>query len=303
MKNLQKGAVIGIVSPAGFIKEGEDLNDAIDLLKGWGLEVKLADHLFNKYHHFAGTDTQRLNDFQQFLDDDSIKAIWCARGGYGSIRIIDKLDFSKFKKNPKWIIGYSDITVFHNTIHSLGLESLHAIMPTSTDSILNSKSATESLKKVLFGEKLQYKLPSNKYNKLGNVKAKIIGGNLSLMASMLGTKQTLDTTDKILFIEEIGEYKYQIDRMFQSLKLNGYFEHCKGLILGGFTKIKVNDPLFGMPIEELILAVVKDYDFPVCFDFSAGHITDNNTLIFGREANLEVGNDEVVVSFISNSGY
>jgi muramoyltetrapeptide carboxypeptidase len=297
LNNLQKGDIIGIVSPAGFIKDGEDLTNAINLLNSWGLKVEIGKSVFNKYHHFAGTDAERIDDFQQFLDDDSIKAIWCARGGYGSVRIINELDFSKFKKNPKWIIGYSDITVFHHVMHSLELESLHAIMPTSIDSILNSKSAIESLQKVLFGVELDYKFSSNKHNKLGSAKAKIVGGNLSLIASMLGTKYALDTKDKILFIEEIGEYKYQIDRMFQSLKLNGYFEHCKGLILGGFTNVKVNDPLFGMSIEELILATVKEYNFPVCFDFPAGHIIDNNVLVFGREVNLEVSSDEVIVDF------
>ena len=299
MENLQKGDIIGIVSPAGFIKEGEKLADAVNLLKSWGLEVKFGSCVFEKYNHFAGTDKQRLNDFQQFLDDDKIKAIWCTRGGYGSIRIIDKLDFREFKVHPKWIIGYSDITVFHNALHKLDMESLHAIMPTSTDSILQSKSATASLYKVLFGKNLSYQLKPNKYNKLGNIKAKIVGGNLSLLASMLGTAYALDTTNKILFIEEIGEYKYQVDRMLQSLKLNGYFRHCKGLILGGFTNIKVNDPLFGMTMEELILDVIKEYNFPVCFDFSAGHITDNNALIFGREVNLEVGSDEVIVRFVT----
>lgn len=297
LKKLQKGDVIGIVSPAGFIKEDEDLSIAISLLQNWGLKVKLGKHVFAKNNHFAGTDLQRKADFQSFLDDDNIKSIWCTRGGYGSIRIINDLDFTKFKVNPKWIIGYSDITVFHNAINGFGLESIHAIMPTSTDSILKSKSAIESLRKVFFGEELSYQYKSNKFNKLGKVEAKIIGGNLSLLASLTGTKFSLNTTDKILFIEEIGEYKYQIDRMLQSLKLNGYFKNCKGLILGGFTKIKLNEPSFGKTIEELILDVVKEYDFPICFDFEAGHITNNKALILGRTAVLNVEKEYVSLDF------
>lgn len=297
MNKLIKGDVVGIVSPAGFIKNDEDLSAALALLKKWGLKVKLGKHVFNKHCHFAGTDKERIEDFQNFLDDDSVKAIWCARGGYGSVRIMDKLDFSQFKKKPKWIMGYSDITVFHHVIHSFGLESIHAIMPTSTDSILKSTSATESLRKALFDEKLTYQFKSNKFNKLGKVNAEVIGGNLSILASMLGTEYALKTKNKVLFIEEVGEYKYSIDRMFQSLKLNGYFENCNGLILGGFTKIIKNDPDFGLTIEELILDVVKEFNFPVCFDFGSGHIINNNALIFGREAVLNVEENFVSLGF------
>ena len=297
MNNLEKGNIIGIVSPAGFIKDGEDLSKAIALVKSWGLKVKLGKHVFSKYKHFAGTDAQRAADFQAFLDDDSIHAIWCARGGYGSVRLLDKLDFTKFKKKPKWIIGYSDITVFHHVAQRLGIESIHAIMPTSLDAITESDSAKTSLRIALFGNNLSYKFKANKYNKIGRVSGKIIGGNLSIIASMLGSKYALNTKGNILFIEEIGEYKYSIDRMLQSLKLNGYFEHCNGLVLGSFTNIKKNDPEFGLSMEELILDVVKDYDFPVCFDFNAGHITQNNALIFGREAILDVSQSKVHLVF------
>ena len=227
MIKLQKGDLIGIVTPAGFIKEGENLDTAIQLIKSWGLQVKLGKNTFSKHHHFAGTDEERTNDFQTFLDDKNIKAIWCARGGYGSIRIIDKLDFTKFKKNPKWIIGYSDITVFHQAVNKLGFESIHAIMPTSTQTIksnkINDLKAVSSLKKALFNENLSYQIKSNKHNKLGTTSGKLIGGNLAIISSLLGTNYTLKTKNNMLFIEEIGEYKYRIDRMLQSLKLNGYF--------------------------------------------------------------------------------
>lgn len=297
MKKLVKNSIVGIVSPAGFIKEGEDLTTAINLLKKWGLQVKLGKAVFEKHHHFAGNDAVRLADFQQLLDDDTVSAIWCARGGYGSIRIIDQLDFTKFKKKPKWIIGYSDITVFHQVIQGFNLESIHAIMPTSTESILKSKNAINSLKSVLFGERLSYKFPSNKLNIIGKATGKVIGGNLSLLASLLGTKYALNTKNTLLFIEEIGEYKYRIDSMLQSLALNNYFKDCNGLILGGFTSIKNNDPSFGMTIEALILNIVKKYNFPVCFDFESGHITNNQALILGRQATLDIKKEDVSLNF------
>ncbi len=297
MKKLKKGDCIGILAPAGFVKEDENLKAAIQLLERWGLQIKFGKNLYKKHHHFAGTDTERIADFQTFLDAENIQAIWCARGGYGSVRIIDKLDFTKFKKNPKWIIGYSDITVFHQAINRLELESIHAIMPTSTTAILESKSAVESLRKVLFGETLSYKIKSNKYNKIGAAKGQLIGGNLSLISSLLGTDYSIKTKNKILFIEEIGEYKYRIDRMLQSLKLNGYFNDCKALILGGFTNIPENNPNFGMSIEALVLDVVSAYNFPVCFDFEAGHITNNNALIFGRQATLQIKEDYTTLKF------
>jgi len=297
LNNLKKGQVIGVVSPAGFIKDGEDLSKAIKLLESWGLKVKLGKHVFSKYKHFAGTDSQRAADFQQFLDDDSIHGIWCARGGYGSVRLLDHLDFSKFKRKPKWIIGYSDITVFHHVAQSIGVESIHAIMPTSLDAITESDSAKTSFRIAMFGSHLSYKFKANNYNRIGSASGKIVGGNLAIIASMLGSKYALDTKGNILFIEEIGEYKYSIDRMLQSLKLNGYFEQCNGLILGSFTNIKKNDPEFGLSIEELVLDLVKEYDFPVCFDFKAGHIANNNALIFGRKAMLEVDQNKVQLLF------
>ena len=301
MKKLQKGDIVGVVAPAGFIKDKTNITAGILLIESWGLRVKLAKNLFNKHGHFAGNDDERTSDFQSFLDDDSIKAIWCVRGGYGSIRIIDKINFNKFKTNPKWIIGYSDVTVFHQAINNLGFESIHAIMPTSTKTIksseVNGLNAVNSLKNILFGKELSYKIESNKHNKLGLVKGEIIGGNLSIISSLLGSKFSLKAKNKILFIEEVGEYKYSIDRMFQSLKLNGYFKDCSALILGGFTNIPENNPNFKMTIEELILDVVKEYDFPVCFDFPAGHITNNNSIIFGKNVTLEVGETTVLLKY------
>lgn len=295
---LKKNDTIGIIAPAGFIKESESINQAVKVLKNWGFKVKLAKHLFNKHHHFAGTDKERIEDFQVFLDDKNIKVIWCVRGGYGSIRIIDKLDFSKFKKHPKWIIGYSDITIFHHACFKFGIESIHSFMPTSTGTFLNCPTAIENFKNLLFGRNLEYTIPLNKYNKLGKVTGKIIGGNLTILTSLLGSNYALNTKKSILFIEEIGEYKYQIDRMLRSLDLNGYFKNCNALILGGFTNIKVNDPLFGESVEEIILNIVAKYDIPVCFDFPAGHIANNQPIIFGRNVCIEATNNSVKLNYL-----
>ena len=294
---LKKGNTIGILAPAGFLKETEGVNFSVKLLESWGFQVKFGKHIFKKHNHFAGTDNERIEDFQNFLDDKKIKAIWCARGGYGSIRIIDKLDFTKFKKNPKLIIGYSDITVFHQAVFDFNIKSLHSFMPTSIDTLKKSKTTVSKFKSILLGNKLTYKIKSNSKNKLGKVKGKITGGNLSIINSLLGTGFSIKRNNYILFIEDIGEYKYNIDRMLYSLKLNGYFKNCIGLIVGSFSKIPKNNPSFNQTIEEIILNIVKEYDFPVCFDFPAGHITNNNPIFFGKESNLIVSKNNVTLSF------
>ncbi len=296
---LKKNDVVGIVAPAGFIKNQESINQAITLLKNWGLQVKLGKHLFKKHNHFAGTDAERLEDFQNFLDDPKINAIWCARGGYGSVRIIDKLDFSSFKKNPKFIIGYSDITLFLTTVYNLNIPSIHSFMPTSLDTILHHKEAVLTFKNILFGNSVSYVIKQNKNNKKGIAKGKIIGGNLSILQSICGTPYSINKEKYLLFIEEIGEYKYHIDRMLHTLKLNGVLKNCSGLIVGNFTNIKKNDPLFGETIEEIILNTTKEYSFPICFDFPAGHIGNNNPIIFGKDAILQVG-ETISLKYIDN---
>ena len=297
---LKEKDTIAIVAPAGFIKNKKSIAKAVSLLESWGFQVVLGKHLFAKHKHFAGTDTERIKDFQNALDNPKIKAIWCARGGYGSIRIIDKLDFTHFKKQPKWIIGYSDICIFHHAVFQLQIPSIHGFMPTSEKTIQTAKLAVSNFKNCLIGNRLSYKIPLNRFNKKGVAKGKIIGGNLSILQSLAGTKFGLNKGKHILFIEEIGEYKYHIDRMLHSLKLNGYFNNCVGLIMGGFTKIPKNDPAFGQTIEELILNIVSDYDFPVCFDFPAGHIVDNQPILFGKEVVLEIKNNSVNLEYIEN---
>ena len=244
---LQAGDTVAIVAPAGILKNRQaEIAQAKNLLKRWGLHAIVGNHVFDQDNHFAGTDDERCEDFQKALDSPNIKAIWCARGGYGSVRILDKLDWSAFKQNPKWIIGYSDITAIHNQVHNLGIQSIHAMMCTSLqDEAASIKETIDTFKKSLFGKSLTYTLQGSKYNKPGSVSAPVVGGNLTILHTMLGSKTSINTSGKILFIEEIGEYKYHIDRMLQSLKRAGYFNNCKGVIIGDMTKLKKNTTQWG----------------------------------------------------------
>ncbi|WP_370397928.1 LD-carboxypeptidase [Tenacibaculum dicentrarchi] len=294
---LQKGDTIVILAPAGILKNRKHIIDkAKKLAQSWGLKVVYGKHMFNQSHHFSGTDEQRCQDFQDALDNPNIKAIWSARGGYGSVRILDKLDFSKFIENPKWVIGYSDITAFHNHIHNLGVETIHGIMGTSLqDKPEVLAESIASLKKVLFGEKLSYQIITSKYNrtpnKINKFSGELIGGNIAILTSMLGSESQISTENKVLFIEEIGEYKYSIDRMLQSLKRAGYFTKVNAVIVGDMTKVKKNSTPWGSSIEQLILDVIPK-DIPVVFNFPAGHEPDNRALIMGRT--VEVNNDKIV---------
>ncbi len=298
---LQKGDTVMIIAPAGIMKDSTKVENGIELLKDWGFHVKLGKNLFKQNFHYAGTDEQRAEDVQNALDDPTVKAIWCARGGYGSVRIIDAIDFTKFKKHPKWMIGFSDITVFHNEIHNLGIETMHALMPiTYKPKNKEQKKAKKSLKKALFGKRITYRVADSEYNKSGEATGQIVGGNLSILYSLLGTKSSINTDGKILFIEDVGEYLYHIDRMLISLRRNGYFNHCKGLLVGGISDVKKNKTPFGKTAEEVVLDAVKDFDFPVSFDFPAGHIRDNRTLILGREIVLKVKKNKTVVKFLND---
>ena len=287
---LKAGDTVAIVAPSGILKHrNEEVERAKRLLKQWNLNVVVGKHVFNQANHFAGTDQERCEDFQNALDNPSVKAIWCARGGYGTVRILDKLDYTKFLEQPKWIIGYSDITALHNQIHNLGVQSLHAMMCVSLPKDESEVEQTiATFKKAIFGETLSYTLEGSKYNQTGEVRAPIVGGNLTMLHTMLGSKTSVDTSGKILFIEEIGEYKYHIDRMLQSLKRAGYFDHCKGVIVGDMTKLRKNTTLWGTSIEQLILDALADYDFPIAFNMPAGHEEDNRALILGRNATLKV---------------
>lgn len=293
-KFLQKNDTIAIVSTARKITL-EEIKPAVDLLKSWGLKAEIGATIGLEENQFAGNDAERTADFQQMLDNPKIRAIWCARGGYGTVRIIDKLDFSKFKKRPKWIIGYSDVTVLHNHIHNLGFETLHATMP--LDVKKNTSEALNSLKKCLFGKPILYEIPTSKESILGTASGQLVGGNLSMLYSLLGSKSTINTDKKILFIEDLDEYLYHIDRMLMNLKRNGYFNNLEGLIVGGMTAMHDNKIPFGKTAKEIILDHVSEYNFPIVFDFPAGHLNDNRALFFGRKVNLEVRDNKTQVSF------
>jgi len=293
--SLHKGDTIGIVSTARKITP-EELEPAIAIIEKWGLKTKLGRTIGLEDHQFAGDDITRAYDFQQMMDDTSVKSIWCARGGYGTVRIIDMLDFSKFMKSPKWIIGYSDITVLHSHLHTMGIRSIHAQMPLDIEK--KSEATQASLKKVLFGSpyRIEYET-RNTLNRLGTANGMLVGGNLSVLYSLCGSKSALHTDGKILFIEDLDEYLYHIDRMIQNLKRNGLFQNLSGLIVGGMSDMNDNTVPFGRTAEEIIFDVVSEYNFPVCFNFPAGHVNNNNALMLGHEVSLDIHESGVRLTF------
>ena len=285
--NLKKGDTIGIISTARKISEKE-LLPAIDKLEEWGLKVQLGKNLFNRYHQFAGTDSQRAEDLQNMLDDSKIKAVLCARGGYGTVKIIDKIDFSNFQKSPKWIIGYSDVTVLHSHIHWLGIETLHATMPINFPKNGQTNEAIDTLYKALFIGSLEYFIPPHKFNIMGKVKAPVVGGNLSILYSLLGSKSDISTEKKILFFEDLDEYLYHIDRMMMNMKRNNKFHKPAGVIIGGMSDMNDNQIPYGKTAKEIVSEIIGQVNYPVLFDFPAGHIADNRAMILGRKAQFEV---------------
>ncbi|MGJ8591258.1 MAG: S66 peptidase family protein [Aquaticitalea sp.] len=296
---LKVGDTVAIVAPSGILKDRTDeIELAKELLRSWGLNYVIGKHVFSKGNHFAGTDDERCEDFQKAMDDPKISAIWSARGGYGTVRILDKLDYTKFKKNPKWIIGYSDITALHNQVHNEGFQSIHAMMCVSlSEENIGLDETIASFKDAIFGKPLSYTLEGSDYNKVGNVTAPLVGGNLTVLHTMLGSKTSIDVSGKILFIEEIGEYEYHIDRMLQSLKRAGYFDNCKGVIVGDISKVRKNTTAWGKPVQQLIVDALSEYDFPIAFNMPAGHERDNRAMILGRTVDLKVTKDKTEVKF------
>lgn len=302
-KSLQQGDTVAIVSTARKITK-EELQPALQLLKSWGLKAVLGKTIGAEENQFAGSDELRAADFQEMMDDPNIKAIWCARGGYGTVRIIDKLDFSSFTKIPKWIIGYSDVTVLHSHIHNLGVETLHAQMCLEIEN--KTEEARESIRKVLFGE--EYTLGFSGSGAAINaatqiVEGELIGGNLSVLYSLVGSASEMKTGGKILFIEDLDEMLYHIDRMMMNLKRSGYLKNLKALVIGGMTQMKDNKVYFGKTAEETIMDLVKEYDYPVILNFPAGHILDNRALILGREVRLNVLGSTIKVEFSSSKNH
>jgi len=283
---LKKGDAIGMVAPARKITRNE-----IDFAVRWweekGFRVVLGMNLFAENGQLAGTDEQRTEDLQKMLDDSNIKAIFCARGGHGSLRIIDKLDFLGFVLAPKWICGFSDITVLHSHIHTLyQMATIHAAMPFSMNE--NNPANYETLYQTLIGEKILYNCNPHELNRMGKCSGELIGGNLSLLYALSGSVSDIDTANKILFIEEVDEYLYHIDRMLLQLKRAGKLQHLAGLLVGSFTKIKDNEITFGSTYEQIIWEHCKEYHFPIAFNFPAGHGEHNVALKFGATCLLTV---------------
>jgi len=293
---LKHGDTVAFISTARKATK-EELKDAAKLLADWGLKVKYGKTIDAEHHQFAGDDELRASDFQEQLDDPEVKAIWCARGGYGTVRIIDKMDFTKFQEHPKWFLGYSDMTMLHSHFNTLGIESLHAQTAVSIGK--NTYETAASIRQVLFGEPYAIEIENtNSLGRIGNATGEVVGGNLSILYSACGSKSCINTNGKILFIEDLDEYLYHVDRMMINLKRNGMLDNLAGLVVGGLTDMHDNQVPFGMSAEEIIIDAVKEYDYPVCFNFPVGHIEDNRTLILGREARLTVTNDRIALKFI-----
>ncbi|MCH9659557.1 MAG: LD-carboxypeptidase [Bacteroidetes bacterium] len=291
---LKPGDTIGLVSTARKISK-EELQPLIQLIESWGLTYRLGTTIEAEEHQFAGDDELRTKDFQQMMDDASIKAIWCARGGYGTVRMVDALNFSIFKKLPKWIIGYSDITVLHSHINEIGIETLHANMAIDIDT--KTDGTRESIFNVLFGKEYKVTVAANPWNRSGEVEGILTGGNLSVLYSLLGSPSEVNLEGKILFIEDLDEMLYHIDRMMQNLKRSGRLKDLAGLIVGGMNDMRDNTIPYGKTAERIIFEAVESYDYPVCFAFPAGHINDNRALVMGREVNLNVSEDGSVLQF------
>lgn len=292
---LRAGDNIRIVSPSGCIHP-DFIDGATKLLSSWGLKVTEGKYARTAYGRFAGTKDERAADLQQALDDPNIKAILCSRGGYGLAQIIDKIDFTSFAKSPKWLIGFSDITILHNAIARFGIASVHGVMTKYITELPEESDQIMSFKNLLFGTPSNFSIKPEAENRPGRAVGKLIGGNLSVMMGMRSTPFDLDFHNNILFIEDVGEKPYQIDRMMQSLRLSGVLKQISGLVVGQFSDYD-EDPLMMQSVAEIILASVSEYDYPVCFNFPVGHVDYNLSLVLGEQAELFVDSDQVRLNY------
>jgi muramoyltetrapeptide carboxypeptidase len=294
---LKPGDTIGLVCPAGYMSF-ERVEACIAVLQQWGYQVKTGSTVGSaSENYFSGSDEERLADLQQMMDDDSIQAILCARGGYGLTRIVDRIDFKKFSVQPKWIIGFSDVTVLLSHIYSnLYISSLHAPMAGAFNDPDKENKFLLSLRKAIEGRKISYQVDQHPFNRKGQAVGELVGGNLALLAHCIGTDSDVKTKGKILFIEDVGEYLYNIDRMMYQLKRADKFKKLAGLIVGGFTDNKDTERPFGQTAEEIIRDAVSDYDFPVCFGFPVSHGKENYTLKIGVGYKLKVGKTKATLS-------
>jgi len=293
---LEKADIIGMVCPSGYMPV-EKASECIRVLnEEWGFRTKVGKTLGNQFNYFSGTDGERLNDFQQMLDDDEVKAILCARGGYGLTRIIDKINFKKFKKQPKWIIGYSDVTILHSHLYSnYYIASIHAPMAAAFNDAGYINRFVQSLRNALEGKKLRYSCEPHECNKKGEAIGELIGGNLALLTHLIGTESDCKTRGRILFLEDVGEYLYNIDRMMYQLKRGGKLSKLAGLIIGGFTEVRDTERPFGQTAYEIIHDAVKEYDYPICFGFPVSHGKENYALKIGVGYKLKVGKSKVML--------
>jgi muramoyltetrapeptide carboxypeptidase len=289
---LKKGDRVAIVSPAGAI-DADLVDGAIEVLKTWGLRPEKREYTTAKVGRFAGYDKWRCDDLQKVLDDPTIAAVLCSRGGYGTMRIIDKIDFTLFRKNPKWLIGFSDITVLHADLNQKGYASIHGAMAKAIAHEGNNRESVEALKETLFGNKLTYTLPSSGYNRRGKASGQLVGGNLSLLYALLGTSFNPIKQGAVLFIEDVSEALYHVDRMLQALRLAGVFERISGLIVGEFSDVAA-DPSMLNNLETAILEAVGSRNIPVIFDFPAGHGCQNMPLILGANVDIVVGDNVII---------
>lgn len=277
--SLSSGSKIALVAPARKVAE-DDIAFAVEYIRQRGFVPIYDERLFLTHNQFAGNDEQRASVLQHYLDADDIDAIMCVRGGYGTVRIIDRLDFDKFLQKPKWIVGYSDVTVLHAKMQSIGIESLHATMPINFQD--NSKQALDTLFDALCGKEIKYDLPQQTLDILSTMQGEVVGGNISVLYSLLGSDIFPDVEGKVLFLEDLDEYLYHIDRMMMAFQRAGIFDKIGGLIIGGLTKMHDNAIPFGMTAEKIISEKIKDKNIPTVFNFPAGHINDNRAIILGR---------------------
>ena len=295
---LQKGSTIGITCPAGAVNS-EEMQPMFAQLEAWGFNLKIGKTIGTSFNKFSATDADRLADLQSMLDDDAIEAVFFGRGGYGVVRILDQIDFTQFKQKPKWLLGYSDITAFHSHLNNqMKISSIHAHMgggykPNDFDAL-----STQSIFDVITGKPIHYVIPAHAMNRVGVAKGELVGGNLALLSDLVGTDSDIHTQGKILFIEDIGEYKYNIDRMLWQLLRAGKLSHLAGLIVGGFTDTQDNPVPFGMTEYEIVWEKIKDFSFPVCFDFPVGHQARNMALKVGMQYQLAIENNQVVLEEI-----
>ena len=291
---LNPGDLIYITAPAKFM-DAQAVMYAKKHLEEKGFKVLISKNCLGRHHYFSGTDEERLSDLQFGIDHPDVRAILCARGGYGSIRLVDRINWANMLREPKWLIGFSDITVFHHRLNSLGVQSIHGSMPINFEK--NTDEALKTLLGNITGNFTPFVEAPNKSNKAGIATGNLIGGNLSIIYSMLGTTDQYDFEDAILFLEDVGEHYYQVERMIFALGKAGVFEKIKGLIMGGMTELEDTDPPLGRSIEEIILEQLRFSNMPVIFNFPTGHINDNRALVIGKHIKIIVNDNKTIVSY------